>query len=171
MKERVKAIALKNPLLAETFYFSALVSAAILAPFIGVQLITGSIVNATLFLAAYLIGVGGAVLFAVVPSILALTMGFLPAILAPMVPFIIGGNIILVLIFSYFKDKKFLFGILSASLVKFLFLYISANFIIGFILKSEVADPIANMMSWPQLLTALMGGVIAISILKGIKKI
>ncbi|MGM0482742.1 MAG: hypothetical protein ACQEP6_02675 [Patescibacteria group bacterium] len=171
MKEKVKAIALKNPLFAETFYFSALVSAAILAPFIGVQLITGSIVNATLFLAAYLIGVGGAVLVAVVPSILALTMGFLPAVLAPMVPFIIGGNIILVLIFSYFKDKKLLFGILSASFVKFLFLYASGYVVINLLLKNEAAASVANMMSWPQLLTALTGGVIAVFILKAIKKI
>jgi len=38
-------------------------------------------------------------------------------------------------------------------------------------LKKEVAVKVATMMSWPQLLTALVGGLLAYLFLKSIRKV
>ena len=87
--------------------FASLVGIATLAPLLGQQAITGSIVNATLFISVMLLGVQGAVLIGLVPSLLALSVGLLPSILAPMIPFIIMGNILLVIVFNHFKERSY----------------------------------------------------------------
>jgi hypothetical protein len=76
-----------------------------------------------------------------------------------MVPFIVLGNISLVYIFSLLRKKNFFLRLIPAALVKFSFLFLVSNFLISFFIKQNVADKIAIMMSWPQLITALMGGV------------
>ncbi|MGM0629341.1 MAG: iron hydrogenase [Patescibacteria group bacterium] len=172
MKEKVKAVALgRSSAAIETFYFAILLSLALFAPLIGVQWITGPLVNASLFLATALTGVQGAVLIALMPSVLALSVGLLPAVMAPMVPFIMTGNVILVITFNYFKNKKMPVGVFMASVLKFVFLYASSFVVAGLFMKSEFALKAANMMGWPQLLTALAGGIIAFCVLKVIKKI
>ncbi len=138
-----------------SYFFTSLVMIFMvtLVPFTGSQFVTGPIVNAILFLSVLFLGIRVAILIAIVPSIIALFTGLLPFLLAPMIPFIITGNIILVLTFNNFKDS-FLKGVLIASFLKFLFLFIS-----GLLIINEVI--IASMMGWAQLFTALTGGIIA----------
>jgi len=69
---------------------AALTMTAVVAPLFGQQLVTGTIVNATLFLAVMLAGLRGAAAVAVVPSLIALAVGTLPAVMAVMVPYING---------------------------------------------------------------------------------
>lgn len=147
-------------------YFIGLCAVAVLAPLIGIQSITGVIVNAALFSSVILLGFRNAVLIAVFPSLIAVLSGTLPAVLAPMIPFIITGNILLMFIFSYLRKRMFL-GIALASIVKFLFLYSFSMIVI----KGQIAGKIIAMMSWPQLLTALGGGIVAYLILRSLKKI
>lgn len=147
--------------------FSTLLGIAVLLPaFIHSQAITGPIVNATLFLATFFFSPHIAILLGLLPSLVALATGLLPAPFAPMIPFIMTGNSILILVFYYLKNKNFWLGILSASLVKFLFLFSTSSFVIGLLLKKELAKNVALMMSWPQLITAFLGGVIAYFVLK-----
>jgi hypothetical protein len=131
------------------------------APLINNQLITGTIVNASLLIAVVLLGMRGAILLSILPSLASLLFGLLPIVMAPMVPFIIFGNISLVYIFNLLRRKNFFLGLIPAALVKFSFLFLVSNFLISFFIKQSVADKIAVMMSWPQLITALLGGVIA----------
>jgi hypothetical protein len=147
--------------------FSTLISVAILLPtLIHSQAITGPVVNATLFLATTLFSPHIAILIGLLPSLVALTTGLLPASLAPMILFIMTGNTILILVFYYFQKKNFWLGITLASLLKFLFLFSTSSLVIGLLLKKELAKNVALMMSWPQFLTALAGGVITYFILK-----
>ncbi len=162
---RIKEIALKKVLSKEMVMFLSLSIVSIFAPFFGAQAVTGPLVNATLFLAVIFLGVKGAVLIALFPSIIALAVGFLPFIMAPFVPFIITGNIILVLVFNYFH-KNFWKGIILASFFKFLFLLVSAYAMSHFLLSGKLANQITTIMSWPQFATALVGGVIAYFVLQ-----
>ncbi|TSD05139.1 MAG: [Fe] hydrogenase subunit HymD [Parcubacteria group bacterium Athens0714_12] len=110
-----------------------------------------------------------AILIGLIPSLIALSTGLLPPVLAPMIPFIMAGNTILILTFSYLKEKNFWLGVISASFLKFIFLFSASSIVINLLLKKEIAAKVALMMSWPQLLTALSGGLLAYLFLKFFK--
>ena len=127
------------------------------------QWITGTIVNAILFLAFWRVGIVNAVLVAVLPSSIALMRGLLPAPMAVLIPYIILSNIILVAAF-YALKKYPLAGMIVSSFAKFLFLFVITSHFI------KIATPLLTMMHWPQLFTALAGGLIAVGIIKTSKK-
>ena len=141
------------------FIFSAVVAPALLAHTPQNQWITGTIVNALIFLAVWRVGVVNAVLVAILPSSIALMRGLLPAPMAFLIPWIILSNIILIAIFYALKKYPFA-GIISASLAKFIFLFAITSFFI------KLSAPLVFMMQWPQLVTALAGGLIAVGIIK-----
>ncbi len=146
------------------FIASAVIVPAFLAHTAQNQWVTGTIVNALLFLAVWRVGVVNAIFVATLPSSIALVRGLLPAPMAILIPYIILSNIILIAIFYGIK-KYPLAGIISASLAKFLFLFaISIYFV-------KIASPLLIMMHWPQLFTALAGGLIAIGIIKTFSRI
>lgn len=135
------------------------------------QLVTGSIVNATLFLATMILCNRNAILIGTIPSIVALSAGTLPLILAPIVPFIFISNALLIVTYNYFEKLGCLNAVVLASIFKYLFLSTISYFVIHFVVKNQAAYKVtASMMSWIQLLTAIIGGVIAISIYKFIQK-
>lgn len=141
------------------------------APLVKQQLIVGPIVNATLFISAATIGTAGAIMVGLVPSVISLSVGLLPPVLAPVIPFIMISNALLVSVFAIFRKRNFFLGIVAASVVKYLFLYATSSMVISLLLKKEVASSVAQMMSWPQLVTALAGGVLAWVFLRGAKRI
>ncbi len=157
---KIKTITLRKVLTFEMACFAVLFSGVLFAPLVGVQAITGPLVNAVLFLAVIFTGVQGAVVIAFFPSVVALVSGFLPAVIAPMIPFIITGNVILVLVFNRFQ-KSFWSGIIFASFSKFLFLAFSSLVIFNLVANETLARQATVMMSWTQLLTALVGGLMA----------
>jgi len=151
--------------------FAGLLGLSIAVPaFIHIQWITGPMVNTALILATVLIGPMEAVLVGLMPSTIALVAGLLPLPLAPMVPFIMIGNAILVAVFHYLYKKHFLLAVGIAAFLKFAFLHESVTLIMSKLLKQEIVAKLAVMMSWPQLFTALIGGGVAYLILKGVKK-
>jgi hypothetical protein len=150
--------------------FAILLSMAIFAPMLGTQALTGTIVNATLFISTVLLGFGGAVLIGVIPSSVSVLTGLLPGAIAPMVPFIIFSNIILISFFIVFKKKSYWKGVAIASFVKFGFLYVISSFVVQSFVSEKVASNIALMMSWPQLFTAISGGILAYFVLGTIKR-
>ena len=111
-----------------------------------------------------------AVLVGLVPSVVAFSIGLLPAVLLPMIPFIMIANMILVLVFSFLKDKNYWLGMVSAAFLKFGFLFIVSSIVVNFFITKPVGEKIAMIMSWPQLLTALVGGLIAYLFIRTIKK-
>lgn len=146
--------------------FVVLLSITMAAPLLHNQIITGSLVNAMLFISVAVSGLFGASLICLLPSIFALYTGTLPFSLAPLIPFIMAGNLILVLTFYFFRKYNYWLGAISASLLKFLFLFIASSVIINYFLSGTAAKAATVMFSWPQLLTALSGGVLAYLILK-----
>jgi hypothetical protein len=52
------------------------------------------------------------------------------------------------------------------SVLKFVFLYSTSAVVINLLLQKGVAAQVSLMMSWPQLLTALIGGCLAYIFIK-----
>jgi hypothetical protein len=157
---RINSITLRKIITKEIVFFSLFSSIIIFSPFFGMQAITGSLVNAVLFLTTILLGVKSAVVLAVFPSIIALAVGFLPVTTAPFIPFIITGNVILVIVFNKLKSNYW-GGVILASFSKFIFLFATSHFLAEVLFPSKMAKMITAMMSFPQLATALTGGLIA----------
>ncbi|MBA4336974.1 iron hydrogenase [bacterium] len=163
--KNVIALALKRDNVVASTQFAVLVGIAVVAPFFGNQFVTGPIVNATLFVSTILLGTQAGIMVGLMPSVIALSVGTLPAPLAPMIPYIMLSNTILVIVFSLLS-KKYWTAIFSSSILKFVFLYLMSLIVVGFMPNKELAQSVAFMMSWPQLVTALAGGVLAYSFLK-----
>ncbi|MDP3043755.1 MAG: iron hydrogenase [bacterium] len=161
--------------------FLGLAGIATFLPFVvHVQWLTGPIVNAILILALFLAGIRSALTLCLIPSLMALSGGLLPAVLAPVVPFIMISNVILVLTVDYFANlrqttansaKSYWPGVIIGAGLKFLFLFLSANVIAKLLIKQELAVKVAQMMSWPQFATAVTGGLIAWVILKRLGRV
>lgn len=154
----------------KTFQLSICVGLAVAAPYFLNQLITGSIVNALLFISVSIFGVETAFLLCLIPSLISLYTGLLPLTIAPMIPFIMTGNALMVLTFSKLKEKGFWFGAIPAAVIKYIFIYF-----IGIVLANSILHGVSKnvllMISWPQLATAIAGACIAFLFLKTIKKI
>lgn len=156
-----KELALDKKLIISLTWFVLLTGVAIIVPLFHQQIITGSIVNATLFLAVIFLGARKALFVGLIPSVIAFSVGLLPLGLAPMVPFIIVSNAILILAFSLLKDKNYWLAVFSASFLKFLFLSGTSSIVISLLFEKKLVPAVAAMMSYPQFLTALAGGVLA----------
>ena len=141
-------------------YLTLFFATILFAPLIGNQIITGTIVNATLFVAVAVVGLRAGFVLSIIPSMVAVATGLLPIILAPIIPYIIISNMILVTVFDKIENK--VLGILLASLSKFAFLFIISHFVITFLLDSNF---LSIMFSWTQFFTAIMGGCLAYIIL------
>jgi len=138
---------------------AAVVFPALLAHTPQNQWITGTIVNAILFLAVWRVGIVNAALVAALPSSVALARGLLPAPMAVLIPYIILSNVVLISVF-YFLRRYQLAAVITSSLAKFLFLFAITSYFV------KVASPLLIMMHWPQLFTALAGGLIAVGVMK-----
>jgi len=142
--------------------FGVLLALVILVPgFIPNQWISGPIVNASLILVAVCVGPMEAVVLGLMPSTIALSSGLLPAPLAPMLPFIMIGNAVLILSFQYLAFKNYPLRLFVAAFMKFAFLNLSLIFLMGRLLDTSLVSQISVMMSWPQFVTAIIGGIIA----------
>jgi hypothetical protein len=165
METKVGAIP-KEKVLSATRYI-LMIGFLMLAPIIPghLQPVTGPIVNAILFLSTYFFILRDCYLLALVPSLIGAISGLLPAPLIPMIPYIIVSNFILIFVFAKFKNQNYWFAVMASSIAKFLFLFATSTFFMNLFFKKELPLKIAQMMSWPQLATAVIGGVIAYLIL------
>ena len=154
---------LKSRALTETFIamLIAVIVPAILAHTPQNQFIVGPIVNAVLFWVAFRVGVTNALFIAVIPSLIALSRGMLPPTAAAAIPFIVLGNCAMILTFAFLKTQLWL-RIIASAAVKTLVIFLPVLILLNLL------SQISFMMSWPQLVTALVGGFIAITLSKKI---
>jgi len=163
-KNIIRALSLPK---AKAVIFALFLAIAIILPaFFHSQWMTGPIINATLLLATVLIGPMEAILLGLMPSAVALSTGLLPLPLAPMVPFIMIGNAVFIVIFHYLRGQNFVFRLGISAFLKFAFLHLSVTFAMSKLLDTGLVAKLAVMMSWPQFVTAVMGGVIIYPIIK-----
>ena len=139
--------------------------------------IVGPAVNAVLFVATAVTGLwGGAAISVLAPLISAITN---KAAIAPIIlaysPFIAAGNFILVLTFYLLMKKNQITAVIAASVLKAAFLFATIKGFIHFLtpvldIPSKVATVLVGLFSWPQVVTAVIGGTIALFIIKILKK-
>ncbi len=148
------------------------------------QLVTGSCVNLVLAVTALVVGLSGGVTVALVSPVMAYLLGIAPQILT--VPAIMVGNTVFVVMLyllvsrSEGKASVQIVGWILAAVAKFATLYfIVAKLICGVLASSLLAsgalkEPMLKALpatfSWPQLITALIGGGIALVIVPVIRK-
>ena len=135
------------------------------------QIITGSCVNAVLALAVLTAGLPSGIIVAAISPFAAFLLGIGPQ-LFPIVPAIAAGNIVFVTVLwvlthKHQDDMKWsLTGWCISAICKFLSLYvIVVQFLCRILpLKEAQIATFSTMFSWLQLLTALIGGGIAMLI-------
>lgn len=129
------------------------------------QLVTGTLVNGMLLISAGYVGMWSGVIIGLLTPVLAFLFGIMK--FPPMIPFIMVGNALYVLVFSGMKNKPV--GMVLGSLVKFLWLSGSVYYVLPlFGVKAPVA--LVEMFTFPQLATAVMGGILALLVLSLLKK-
>ena len=142
------------------------------------QYITGSCVNCVLAVAALFAGPLSAVVVAVASPFFAFLLGIGPKLL-PIVPMISLGNTCYVLLLALLAGKDAPLWRRAVSLAvgaagKALVLYVAIVVLLipalGDAIKPQQAATFTAMFSYPQLITALIGGAAAIAIVPVLKK-
>ena len=148
------------------------------------QFVTGSCVNAVLAVATLVAGLGSGLTIALISPVLAFLLGIAPQILT--VPAIMAGNSVYVLLLHFLADRsgknvmRQLTTWLAAAAAKFATLYvIVVKVICGVMapallsagtLKEPMLKALPATFSWPQLITALIGGAVALVITPLLRK-
>lgn len=123
------------------------------------QFFTGPLVNAVLFISACTVGWQAGVFIGAITPWIALLVGILKPVLAPAVPFIMLGNALLVIVFSFLKPLNSYMAVLVSSVSKFGILYIATRFLL------HLNPNISYALQLPQLITALIGGALALIVI------
>lgn len=122
------------------------------------QPVTGPLVNAMLVLTTMIVGIGGGVAVGALTPWVAYMRGILPPLLASLIPFIMLANIVLVVVFGTLGKRNYWLGIGVAALCKYGVFVLAINFLFTF------PPRLAQAFQLPQLITALVGGVIALAV-------
>ena len=145
------------------------------------QVVTGSCVNAILAMTALVCGMSSGLTVALLSPIFAFLLGIAPNLAT--VPAIMAGNTVFVLLLNFIYGKQAWRQIaawLTAAVAKFAVLYILVVWIIcgvaaeGLLAQGILKAPMLNALpaafSWTQLITALIGGGIAMLTVPVLKK-
>ncbi len=148
------------------------------------QIVTGSCVNAVLAVTTLVGGLASGITVAVISPIMAYLLGIAPQILT--VPAIMVGNTVFAVMLHFRADKtgksigKQVTAWLLAAVGKFAALYlIVVKVICGVLastlmaagtLKEPMLKALPATFSWPQLITALIGGAVALTIVPVLRK-
>lgn len=149
-----------------------LIAIALIIELIGLpQLFTGPLVNFMLVLTTLITGVTGGIALGCITPLVALIRGQLPPVLAPFVPFILTGNALYVLLLGAFcashcglplRSWRAWLGILTGATAKFIWLFLAARWLMPLLLADTLPQAFVAMMTLPQLITALTGGILAL---------
>lgn len=147
------------------------------------QLVTGSCVNLVLTVTAMTVGLSGGIVVALVSPVLAYLLGIAPQLVT--VPAIMVGNAVFAGLINLITDGQTkplgnqVSAWLLASFAKFAVLYLLVvKVICGFaaqplmdagMLKAPMLNMLPAMFAWPQLITALIGSFVGLTITPLIK--
>lgn len=147
------------------------------------QLVTGSCVNAILAVSALVGGLGCGIAVAVISPVLAFLLGIAPQILT--VPAIMAGNAVYVILLCVIAGKgssllRQIVAWIGAAAAKFAVLYAVVVWLICGVfsqplldagtLKAPMLTALTAMFSWPQLVTALIGGGVAMVVVPALRR-
>lgn len=148
------------------------------------QFVTGSCVNVVLAISALVGGLSCGITVAVISPVMAFLLGIAPQILT--VPAIMAGNTVYVVALYLLSDRsgknvvRQIAAWLVAAVAKFVTLYaivvglicgvLSESLLASGALKAPMLQALPATFSWPQLVTALIGGALALVIAPLVRK-
>lgn len=147
-------------------------------------IIIGSLVNLVLVVAGGTVGWRGSVVIAVLSPVVAFLEGHLK--LPVLIPFVAIGNFVIALVFQLIvkqrSSSRLLWtGVVIGSIAKTAVLYaLIVWFFVGFMLPgmglpaknvTAMTTALSLSFSWPQLVTALIGGAVAIPVIKRLRQV
>lgn len=135
--------------------------------------IVGPLVNMCLLIAAMTAGLGGGMAIAVLSPFTSLINNNAPiaAALLPFAPVIAISNVIFVLVFCFLFNKNKYIGVISAAVLKFAFLFLAIRLFLNIFAFPKFAEKLIALFSFPQLITALVGGFIALPVIYSVRKV
>ncbi|HYE81056.1 MAG TPA: ECF transporter S component [Clostridia bacterium] len=133
--------------------------------------VVGPLVNACLLVSTAVAGVWSGIIISVVSPFASLINNHAPvaAALLPFAPFVAAGNAIYVLCFYLLKKKNIVAGIGIGAVLKFAFLYSAINIFLQIFQFPKFAKVLTALFGWPQFITALLGGLVALAVMKALK--
>lgn len=144
------------------------------------QFFTGTLVNMVLIVGTGSVGLSGTAVAAVASPLLAYAFGQMT--FPQMLPVVAVGNLIIVVIlWLFFRPSadaeapglcRSVLGIVVGAAVKSIFLWGMTVWLIlpmFFAGKTKVAEKLSMMFSWPQAITAVVGGILALLVLPAIR--
>jgi hypothetical protein len=158
-------------------WFLAASAIAMLLPFfIHIQWITGVVVNALLIIVLFISGIRSALILSIVPSLMALSSGLLPIFLAPIIPFIMLGNIVFVSViqkiyYSSYGILGYWIGIFLGAALKAFLIFLPSMLMLKVFLNRSFTIKIIQLLSINQFITAIAGGLLAWIFLKWLKRV
>lgn len=135
--------------------------------------IVGPLVNACLLIATYYTGLwSGAIISAAAPVAAVLTTHTpVSAFLLPFIPVVALGNFTLVLFFHLFREKNRVAGIALGTALKFCVLFGGVNLYLYVLqIGANFAGAVTFLFGWPQLITAVVGSMLALAVIKALGK-
>jgi LytS/YehU family sensor histidine kinase len=137
------------------------------------QYITGSVVNCVLAVAALVGGLWSGATVAVLSPFFAFLLGIGPKLIQ-IVPCIALGNLTFVLALHFLREKNRILQVAVSAAAKFMVLYLAVVKVLiplmGDALKAPQVKTFTLMFSYPQLITALIGGTLAMLLLPALRK-
>lgn len=162
-------------------FLAVLIVVQVITASLGNTLVTGSFVNAILITSVMFNGLSSGIVIALVSPFIAKLIGIGP--LWTLIPFIALGNITLVILWYVIGKRNLLkkpvasgiCAVLVGAFGKFLVLYLSiVKIVVPLVLElpKPQSDVVSGMFSIPQLITALIGGILALIVSRGsVKKV
>lgn len=136
------------------------------------QYVIGSLVNFCLIVAAITVGVEGGLMVAILTPVVAFLQSVLPN--PVMVPFVALGNAALVVLVALLYRKNKYLALAAGAMCKFLVLYIMVVHVAIPLFMPDMPLPAKELLtlkfSWPQLVTASVGGMLALMVLPVLEK-
>lgn len=137
--------------------------------------VIGSLVNLVLILSCELTGITSAVLIGILTAVISLMQGHIP--FPHLMPVVAIGNIVLVTAYYFVKGFNKYAAIITGALLKWGFLFYSVMYVMNTFIKpaepqkyKKVIQLLAFSFNYPQFITAIIGGLLAITIAQMLSK-
>ncbi|MCX7709010.1 MAG: ECF transporter S component [Clostridia bacterium] len=134
--------------------------------------IVGPLVNACLLIATAMLGLGGGLIISILSPFTSLINNHAPVAAALMMfaPVIAAGNFIFILSYYFVRKWNGIGGVILGAVLKFGFLLAGIRIFLKVVSFPKFEKALLTLFSVPQLITALVGGALAIAVIKALQK-
>lgn len=135
--------------------------------------VVGPLVNASLLVVTAMLGLWGGLIISVASPFTSLINNHAPvaSALTLFAPVIAAGNFIFVLSFYFIRKWNGIGGVVAGSLLKFGFLFAGIKIFLNIVnFPGKIETALQGLFSVPQLITALIGGFLAITVTKALQR-